>query len=178
MGTLLLESILIHRSQKFSSEYIRYCGTPLKYSFSEAKDKKTVTVLDIKDKGEITLEYLPLIPKRDMVEIKGTYEELTLKSFWENTTYREDYMHITLTDEEDIPEVLTKLRVIYKNIMKLDYDNTRTRTMNEIYGAEKVKEKSPFDLFNEFYELQNGQPLNEEQTEFMTTMIEKIWEDR
>ena len=77
----------IHRGQKCGGgDFIRYSGTPLKYSFSEANDSKTVTVVDIKAKGDISLEFVPLVPKRDMVEIKGTYEELTLKSFWENTT--------------------------------------------------------------------------------------------
>lgn len=169
----------IHRSQKCGGgEYIRYSGTPLKYSFSEAKDNKTVTVVEMSTKGSITLDFIPLVPKRDMVEIKGTYDELTLKSFYENTTYQDDYIHITLTDEEDIPDVLTKLRVIYKNIMKLDYDNKRTRTMNEIGGAENIKEKTPFEHFSEFYELQNGQPLSEEQTEFVSDIIEQLWEDK
>ena len=169
----------IHKSQKCGGgEFVRYCGTPLKYSFSEAKDNKTVTVVEIKSKGDISLDFIPLIPKRDMVEIKGTYEELTLKSFWENTSYNEDYLHITLTDEEDIPDVLTKLRVIYKNIMKLDYDNKRTRTMNEISGAENVKEKSPYEHFSEFYELQNGQALSDEQSAFVAELIEEIWEGK
>ena len=168
----------IHRGQKCGSEFIRYSGTPLKYSFSEADDKKTITVVDIKAKGDVSLDFIPLIPKRDMVEIRGTYQEITLKSFWENTSYNEDYMHITLTDEEDIPDVLTKLRVIYKNIMKLDYDNKRTRAMNEINGAENVEEKTPFQHFSEFYELQNGQPLSEEQVAFVTNIIEEIWEDK
>lgn len=168
----------IHKSQSCTSERIRYSGTPLKYSFSEANDKKTVTVVDMKAKGDISLGFVPLIPKRDMVEIKGTYEELTLKSFWENTTYTDDYMHITLTDEEDIPDVLTRLRVIYKNIMKLDYDNTRTRTQNEISGAENVRDKSPFEHFSEFYELQNGQPMSDEQAAFAADIIEQIWESK
>ena len=169
----------IHRGQKCGGgDFIRYSGTPLKYSFSEANDKKSVTVVDIKAKGDVSLEYVPLVPKRDMVEIKGTYEELTLKSFWENTTYHEDYMHITLTDEEDIPDVLTKLRVIYKNIMKLDYDNKRTRTMNEISGVGNVKEKSAYEHFNDFYELQNGQPLTEEQSAFLNDIITQIWEEK
>lgn len=168
----------IHSSQKCGGEYIRYSGTPLKYSFSEANDKKTVTVVEMNDKGNISLDFIPLVPKRDMVEIKGTYDELTLKSFYENTTYQDDYIHITLTDEEDIPDVLTKLRVIYKNIMKLDYDNKRTRTMNEIDGAENVKEKTPFEHFSEFYELQNGQPLSDEQTEFVSDIIEQLWEGK
>lgn len=168
----------IHRSQKCTSDYIRYSGTPLKYSFSEANDKKEVVILDIKGKGTIELSFVPLVPKRDMVEIKGKYDELTLKSFYENTSYIEDYMHITLTDEDDIPDVLTKLRVIYKNIMKLDYDNQRTRHSVEINGADNVERKSPFEHFGEFYEMQNGQALSEEQSEFMTEIIEQIWGDR
>jgi len=168
----------IHRSQKCVSDYIRYSGTPLKYSFSEANDNKTVTVVEMNDKGNITLGFIPLVPKRDMVEIKGTYDELTLKSFYENTTYQDDYIHITLTDEEDIPDVLTKLRVIYKNIMKLDYDNKRTRTMNEIGGAENVKKKTPLEHFSAFYELQNGQPLSDEQREFVSDIIEQLLEGK
>ena len=167
----------IHRSQSCTSNFIRYSGTPLKYSFSEVGDNKSVTVVTIKAKGDITLDFIPLTPKRDMVEIKGSYEELTLKCFWENTTYNEDYMHITLTDEEDVPDALARLRVIYKNIMKLDYDNKRTRTINQINGAENVKEKSPFEHFSEFYELQNGQPLSNEQSELVKSIIEQIWED-
>ena len=169
----------IHRAQKCGgNEYIRYSGTPLKYSFSEAGDEKTVTIIEMKEKGNISLDFIPLVPMRDMAEIQGTYEELTLKSFWENTSYNEDYLHITLTDEEDVPDALTKLRVIYKNIMKLDYDNKRTRSMSEINGAENIADKSPFEHFGEFYELQNGQPLSEEQASFMAQLIEKIWEGR
>lgn len=166
----------IHRSQKCTSEYIRYCGTPLKYSFSEAKDNKTITVLDVQAKGTIHLDFIPLIPKRDMVEIKGTYEELMLKSFWENTTYGEDYMHITLTDEEDIFDALTRLRVVYKNIMKLDYDNKRTRANNQISGADNVQEKTDYEHFSDFYELLNGQPISEEQSSFIKEIIEQIGE--
>ena len=167
----------IHRSQKCGSEFVRYSGTPLKYSFSEAKDVKSVTVVEMKEKGNIELSFIPLTPKRDMVEIKGKYDEVMLKSFYEGTTYDEDYMHITLTDEEDIPDVLTKLRVVYKNIMKLDYDNLRTRHSAEITGASDVKSKSPLEHFSEFYEQQNGQPLSEEQTTFMMELIEQIWGD-
>ncbi len=167
----------IHRAQKCTSEYVRYSGTPLKYSFSEAKDTKSITVVDMKEKGNIELSFIPLVPKRELVEIKGTYNELTLKSFYEGTSYNEDYMHITLTDEEDIPDVLAKLRVIYKNIMKLDYDNTRTRHFAEINGAADTTAKTPFEHFSEFYEQQNGQPMSDEQSTFMADIIEQIWED-
>lgn len=166
----------IHRAQKCGSEFVRYSGTPLKYSFSEANDSKTVTIVDMRDKGDMELSFFPLVPKRDLVEIRGSYNELTLKSFYDGTSYGEDYMHITLTDEEDIPDVLTKLRVIYKNIMKLDYDNLRTRSSVEISGASDVKSKTPLEHFSEFYEMQNGQGMNEEQISFMTSLIEEIWE--
>lgn len=165
----------IHSAQKCGSEYIRYCGTPLKYSFSEANDTKSVTILDVNEKGNISLSYPTLTPKRDMVEIKGKYDEITFKGFYENTTWQDDYMHITLTDEEDIPDALTKLRVIYKNIMKLEYDNRRTRHSAQIIGASDVKSKSPLEHFEEFYELQNGQPMSDEQRAFLTEIIESIW---
>ena len=167
----------IHRAQKCGSERIRYSGTPLKYSFSEAKDVKSITVVELKEKGTMELSFVPLVPKNDLVEIKGTYNELTLKSFYEGTSYDHDYMHITLTDEEDIPDVLTKLRVIYPNIMKLDYDNKRTRHFAEIHGAEDVEEKSALAHFEEFYEEQNGQEMSEEQKAFMEGLIQNIWGD-
>ena len=167
----------IHSPQNCSSKRVRYCGTPLKYSFSEAKDKKSVTVIELEAKGDLTVRTVPLAAKRDMVEIKGAYKDITLKSFYENTTYQEDYMHITLTDEEDIVDGVGKLRTIYHNLMKLDYDNNRTRTVSRIDGAVNAETRSPLDLFADFYELQNNQHMSEEQTEFMKDLIEKIWED-
>ncbi|WP_040461852.1 exonuclease SbcCD subunit D [Lachnoanaerobaculum saburreum] len=166
----------IHRSQCCDSEYIRYCGTPLKYSFSESKDIKSITMLDIKEKGNIKLDFIPLTPLRDMVEIKGSYNELMLKSFYENTSLTDDYVHITLTDEEDIPDVITKLRVVYKNIMKLDYDNQRTKKSSEINSINDMDSKSPLELFDTFYELQNGKHLSDTQRVFLKNIIEEIWE--
>ena len=168
----------IHRSQSCGSEYIRYSGTPLKYSFSESKDTKSITVIDIKEKGTIKLGFIPLTPLRDMVEIKGTYDDLMLKSFYENTTYPNDYVHITLTDENDILDVITRLRVVYKNIMKLDYDNQRTRSNSEINLINDMESKSPLELFDIFYDSRNGQPLNNEQREFMENIIEDIWRNK
>lgn len=168
----------IHRSQSCGSEYIRYCGTPLKYSFSESKDTKSITVIDIKEKGDIKLDFIPLTPLRDMVEIKGSYNELMLKSFYENTSLTTDYVHITLTDEDDIPDVITKLRVIYKNIMKLDYDNQRTRSNSEINLINDMESKSPLELFDIFYESRNGQHLSDIQKDFMENIIEDIWRNK
>ena len=131
--------------------------------------------MELKEKGNTTIYTIPLIPKKDMREIKGNYEKITALSFYGNTK-TEDYLHITLTDEEDIPDALTKLRVIYPNIMKLDYDNTRTRTNQEMQEIEHIENRSPAELFGEFYKQQNNKELNEEQTKFLNGLIEKIWE--
>lgn len=166
----------IHSPQNCGAEHIRYCGTPLKYSFSEAKDRKSVTVIELAEKGKVSYKTIDLVPQHDLVELKGTYDELTFRSFYEGTTWPEDYTHITLTDEEDIPDAIGKLRTVYHRLMKLDYDNRRTRSSVEISGATDVESKSPLELFSDFYELQNNQPMNPEQFEYMKSLIEKTWE--
>lgn len=166
----------IHRPQNCKSEKVRYSGTPLKYSFSEAKDNKSVTLVELKEKGNLTVSTVPLKPLRDMVEIKGKYEEITLRDFYKYTTLQEDYVHITLTDEEDIPNALGKLHTVYHNLMKLDYDNVRTRTSSTAGSAEDVEKKTPYEHFSEFYNRQNNQPMTPTQSEFIKQMIEDIWE--
>ena len=156
---------------------IRYCGTPLKYSFSEAKDRKSVTVIELYEKGNLHIHTVPLKPLHDLVELKGTYDTVTARSFYERTSWQEDYTHITLTDEEDIPDAIGKLRAIYHHLMKLDYDNKRTRSSSEITADLAMEEKTPIQLFSDFYELQNNQPLNEEQATFLNGLIETIWEE-
>lgn len=166
----------IHREQTVGKDNIRYCGTPLKYSFSEAKHIKSVTILDFKNKENIEYSKIPLTPLRDMREIRGTYDELTLKSNYENTNV-DDYLHITLTDEEDIPDAIGKLRSIYPNIMKLDYDNLRTRGSGTVDAIENIESKSPFELFADLFKQQNNQDMSEEQEEIMRNLIDKIWEE-
>ena len=166
----------IHSPQNCGSPHIRYCGTPLKYSFSEAKDKKSVTVVELGEKGSVNCRTVALIPRHELVQLRGTYEALTNKSFYEHTTYQEDYTHITLTDEEDIPDAIGKLRAIYHHLMKLDYDNKRTRSNAVILADEEAERKTPYELFAEFYEQQNNQPMSEEQASFMKQLIGKVWE--
>lgn len=167
----------IHSPQNCTSERVRYCGTPLKYSFSEVNDKKSVTIVELANKGNLTIRTVPLDPMRDMVEIKGKYDNIMLKSFYENTTYQEDYVHITLTDEEDIVDAIGKLRTVYHNLMKLDYDNRRTRSVAQVDGAVDVETKTPIELFSDFYELQNNQSMSDEQKAFVEDLIEQVWED-
>ena len=166
----------IHGPQKVGRETLRYCGTPLKYSFSEIGHKKSVTVVEMEEKGAIKLRTVPLIPMRELKEICGTYMELTAKSYYDHLD-RNAYYHITLTDEEDIPDAIGKLRVVYPNLMKLDYDNIRTRSGGQVEALEAVQQRSPLDLFMDLYETQNGQAMSEEQQALCRTLIEKIWED-
>lgn len=167
----------IHKPQSVGRETIRYCGTPLKYSFSEANHQKSVTVVELHEKGNINIRTVDLTPKRDMREIKGTYMEVTAKNYYDSLNL-DDYYHITLTDEEDIFDALSSLRTIYKNIMKLDYDNKRTATQAVIHANSEVESKSPLQLFNDLYEKQNNQSLSQEQIEFLVPFIEKTWEEQ
>ncbi len=163
----------IHGPQQFCGGRIRYCGTPLKYSFSERNHTKSVTVVELNRKGTPEIRTVPLQPRRDMREIRGTYQELTLKANWQHTE-TEDYLHIILTDEEDVPDAMARLRTIYPNVMKLDYDNTRTRAEGKIAGAEAAERKSGMELFAEFYEKQNGQPMSQEQYRFSEHLFEAL----
>ncbi len=165
----------LHKPQSIGRETLRYCGTPLKYSFSEANHKKSVTILEMHEKGALSIRTEALIPKRDLCEIKGLYRKLTEKSYYDALNC-DNYYHITLTDEEDVPDALNKLRTIYKNIMKLDYDNKRTRSSEIISGISDMEKKSPLMNVMEFYELQNNQPATEEQIAFVSALIEEIWE--
>ena len=167
----------IHGPQRVGRETVRYCGTPLKYSFSEAGHQKSVTVVELEEKGAVSVRTVPLVPLRDLVELRGTYEELTFRGFYEGTSYQKDYVHITLTDEEDIPDAMRKLQIIYPNLMKLDYDNRRTRAGACLDGAEDAEQKSPLELLEEFYEKQNGRPMGEEQQAFAWAWMERIWEE-
>lgn len=164
----------LHRPQNCTTERVRYCGTPLKYSFSEAGDEKSVTVVEIPRKGSLTVRTIPLLPPRNMVEIKGAYDDVMSREFYEGTSLRDDYVRITLTDEDDIPDAIGKLRIIYRNIMKLDYDNTRTRSSAEVEIP--VDNRTPFELFADFYETQNNRPMSDEQAELVRRLVERIWE--
>lgn len=165
----------LHSPQHVGRETVRYCGTPLKYSFSEADQEKTVTLVELKEKGNIGIIQIPLHPLHDMRKIRGTYLEVTALSFYSGTD-TEDYVHVTLTDEEDIPDGLQKLRVIYPNLMRLEYDNRRTRESRLVEGTKAVDHKSELELLEEFYELQNNQPMNEQQEEFARELIRVIKE--
>lgn len=163
----------IHGPQNAGSDKIRYSGTPLKYSFSEKNHKKSITVVEMFEKGNQKVTTVPLTAKRDLREIKGTYNQLTLKSFYENQN-TDDYLRVILTDEDDVPDALAKLRVIYPNIMKLDYENTRTRSITEITFDDDFEKRSEIELLEDFYKMQNGMEMSETQRDFAIKIFEEI----
>lgn len=163
----------IHSPQSVKRETIRYSGTPLKYSFSEAEQEKSVTVIELKKKGETALYTVPLAPLHDMRKIRGSYKKVMMRDSYQRTD-TEDYVQITLTDEEDIPDGLQKLRTVYPNLMRLVYDNSRTRQDRTVEAAEEIERKSEMELFGEFYELQNNRPMSREQEDFIKQMIEEV----
>ena len=159
-----------------AGERIRYCGSPLKYSFSEARHTKSVTIAELREKGSLSVRTIPLIPLRDMIEIRGTYDEVVCREFY-RTLDTNSYVHITLTDENDIPEAVSKLRIVYPNLMKLDYDNKRTRATASLDLPEENAAKSPLELFAEFYENRNHTMLSDEQKNYLEERIKAIWEE-
>lgn len=166
----------LHGPQHVGRETVRYCGSPLKYSFSEWRQRKSVTVVELGRKGEVSVREAPLTPLRDMVKLRGSYEELTCRDYYEAEGRESCYVHVTLTDEEDIPDAMARLRVFYPRLMALDYDNKRTQAAGELEAGEDAVQMSPLELLDDFYEQQNGQPMGEAQRALAQRLIEEIWE--
>ncbi|MDO4383990.1 MAG: exonuclease SbcCD subunit D C-terminal domain-containing protein, partial [Eubacteriales bacterium] len=119
---------------------------------------------------------ISLQPLREMIELRGTFQEI-LQAGMESEETKQDYYHMILTDENDVVEALPRLREYYPNIMLLDYDNTRTRSERQVEKLETQEEKSPVEIFETLYEQQNGQPMNEDQEEILNRLIREIWEE-
>lgn len=162
----------IHRAQQVEFPSIRYAGTPLKYSFSEAGQVKSATLVTLEEKGKLSIEELPLVPFRDCREIRGSYHEVTARENYRGTN-TEDYVHITLTDEEEILQAVAKLRVIYPNLIRLDYDNIRTREHRSVEMPQGNERQSPMDLFEAFYQQQNNQEMTAQQRAFAESILQK-----
>lgn len=163
----------IHSPQSIGRDTVRYCGTPIKYSFSEAGQDKSVTVVEMYEKGQTELRFLPLEPLRNLRVIKGSYMEVTNRSSYDERS-RMDYVHVTLTDEEEVLDGIQKLRTIYPNIMSLSYDNRRTKEARIVQFGEKAEDKSTLEWFEDFFFWQNNQTLSEEQKKFLTALIDKM----
>lgn len=166
----------LHGAQHIGRETIRYAGSPLKYSFSEARQHKSVTVVTLGEKGDVQVRTVALTPLRELREIRGSYDELTARSFYEHTTYRSDYLHLILTDEQDVFDAMSRLRTIYPYLMTLDYDNARTRAAGGMSVPAETERRTPLELFEALYQRQNHQPMSEVQREYIAQLMEQIME--
>lgn len=166
----------IHGPQNIGGEKVRYCGTPLKYSFSEAGHVKSVSIVELREKGDLSIRQVPLKPMRDMRKIRGTFAEVTKEAFYRNES-TEDYVHITLLDEEEVNNAFAKLSEIYPNLMQMEYDNRRTRNQLLPGKREDAGRVHPMELFEEFYETMNQQPLSGVQKKYLIDKMEQIWEE-
>ena len=166
----------IHGPQSIGRKTVRYCGTPLKYSFSEKDHLKSVTIVEMREKGDVSVETVPLIPLHDMRQIRGTYDELMMRSAYEDTD-TEDYLHVVLTDEEDVPDAVAKMRMIYPNIIKLEYDNARTRNTQSVEDLDLSKQMTEEELFAAFYTLQNDRDMTQEQVQYTEDLFERLREE-
>lgn len=164
----------IHKAQKIGEGEIYYSGTPLKYSFSEAMDDKTVTIVEMKEKGNLTIRKCPLHPKRDMRRIKGTLEALLQKEVVESGN-REDYIEATLLDKEELIDPIGTLRSVYPNTMHiiLAKNAEKESSLQEEEVLEQNQKKSMEELFGDFYELVRGEELDEERKEAVLEIIKE-----
>lgn len=166
----------LHGAQHIGRETIRYAGSPLKYSFSEARQHKSVTVVTLGEKGDVQVRTAALTPLRELREIRGSYDELTARSFYEHTTYRSDYLHLILTDEQDVFDAMSRLRTIYPYLMTLDYDNARTRAAGGMSVPAETERRTPLELFEALYTRQNHRPMSEVQRAYIAQLMEQIME--
>lgn len=154
----------IHSPQKVGRETIRYAGSPLKYSLSEIGNVKSVPVITLEEKGKVTVELVELKPIRDMRHLRGKMEQLLEK---DNIRKPEDYIYVTLTDEDPINDAMAVFRQYYKNIMKIDYDNEHTRSREEVTAAEAVREKTYPEQITDFYQMMYGREISGEELQMM-----------
>ena len=161
----------IHKSQAMGRQQVRYSGALVKYAIDEIKQVKSITLGEMNDKGEVIIDTIPIKPVHDMRHIEGTYLELTDRNNYIDTKV-DDYLHVVLKDEEDVPDALRKLRVIYPNILKLEYDNTRTRHRNSVIEREAVKKREPIEYIEELFYLQNNDKMNDEQLGVLRQLME------
>ena len=162
----------IHKAQAMGRQQVRYSGALVKYALDEINHVKSMTLVEIKNKGEVETRMIPIKPIHDMRCIEGTYMELTDRKNYIDTKV-DDYLHVVLKDEEDVPDALRKLRVIYPNILKLEYDNTRTRQRNSVLDRKAIKNKEPIEYIEELYKIQNNENMSKEQA----LMLQRIMED-
>ncbi len=165
----------LHKAQPAGGENIRYCGSPLRYSFSEEKDSKQLLVVEIKNDG-VEIESRELLPLRDVKTIKGTFDQLMTEAHKMEEGQRKAYIRAELTDKEYIPDAIQRLRSAYPNILEVRYEDVE-RGGSLFAGRDEVEEKTPFEYLEDFFRAMRGREMTGEQKAIARQAIQKIWED-
>ncbi|MBQ6805345.1 MAG: exonuclease SbcCD subunit D [Clostridia bacterium] len=161
----------IHKPQKVLRDTLRYAGSPLKYSFSEAQHKKSVVIVDMQEKGNVQVRLVPLYPLHDVRLIEGKLDEIM------QMPYSEDYVWITIHDELPPPDAKVTLSVNFPNMMKFSVVNSRTKFDLDVSAAEAMENKTVAELFSDFYRLQNNdQPPGEMHMQVLEKVIRELEE--
>lgn len=166
----------IHSQQKIGKNNVFFCGTPLKYSVSEFDQEKKMPIISLAEKSKLDIEMIPLIPKRDLRKITGTLDEI-LSNAKKDPNNHEDFIDITLTNEDEVMDAMASLRTVYPNVLKLSYDNKASRAAENVEKFSGVNEKKPLEIFEAFYQSRRGTEMNDEQKNYIQALIEKIWEE-
>lgn len=165
----------LHRAQRVGRDTVRYAGSPLAYAFSEAGEPKSATLVTLGPKGEVAVRALPLTPLRPLRTLRGRYAELALRQNYQGTGLT-DYLAVTLTDETDVPDALAKLQSIYPNLLRLAYDNARTRAGDAAGAPQGGEQRAPLALLHDFYTQQNGAPMGPQALAYSQALLETVWE--
>ena len=164
----------IHKQQEIGKSKVMFSGTPLKYSVSELDHNKVMPVITLGKKSEKDIELVPLVPKRELRQIKATFDEIMKNS--KNDPYNaEDFIDVILTDENDVLDAISTLRSVYPNILKITYDNKATKAAESVEKFDAVDEKKPLDVFEAFYKARRGTDMDDMQKEYIQSLIENIW---
>ena len=162
----------LHTPQCVGRETVRYCGSPLKYSFAECSAEPSVTVVELLEKGKVKIDTLPLRPLHDVRVIRGPIDQLTSQDVVDSAD-RNDYICAILTDEEELISPLDRMRDCYPNLLRLDFDNRRTRAAG--VGDASAEEDRPLaELFADFYEMQQGTPLDESRKKLVEELFASL----
>lgn len=162
----------IHKKQAFRDGKVRYPGSLLKYSKSEANYKKAINIVDIRAKGDIEIIEKEISYLHEMREISGYFEDIIEAS--KDDPRKEDYIHFNLFDQDEVFDGLARLREVYPNLMTMAYVKEKEFEDLELVSFE-MKEKDPFELFNEFYEFRKNRKLDEDKSELVKEVIRDVW---
>lgn len=161
----------LHKPQWVVEGKIRYSGSPMKYSFSEENHKKSISIIELSEEGTVSLKEIPLMPKKDVVTIQGTFNEIMNMDYPGNP---EDYIRVILKDNEEILEPMMRLRVKFPNILELQRERDQNRILNEYKDYSIIQKKDITKLFRDFYRLKNDRDIEEGNLDVIRELVETM----